>query len=420
MCSEPVAIRASGLGKCYQIYNSPRDRLKQFIYPPLRSLIRLAPRNYFQEFWALRDISVEVQQGESVALIGRNGCGKSTLLQILAGTLTPTTGTVSTSGRIAALLELGSGFNQDFSGRENVFMNAAILGLSQSDIQSRFEEIAAFAGIGEFMDQPLKTYSSGMVVRLAFAVSVCVDPDILIIDEALSVGDAAFQFKCLDRLKTLLAKGTTLLFVSHDMSMVKNFCDRAIYLKDGITRAQGSPDEMAELYFMDIRDEQRKSIDPQQGVIQKTFVGTGKGIAFGTEEGEIVSAAFDENGSQFVQCAWADDLFVRVTARFRKSVIHPSLSIIVQNQRMVELGGGFFPLHGITQGSEWLEGTLRIRLPVRLFAGRYFISLRLETRRGDQTLLPIDKQVGALSFEVVDLRRQFIGPVDLGLECLEP
>src|SRR5215831_16656465 len=181
-----IAVR--GLGKRYEIYAQPRDRL-------LQSLFR-GRRQFFQEFWALADLSFDVRRGETVGIIGRNGSGKSTLLQLIAGTLTPTTGTVRVGGRITALLELGSGFNPEFSGRENVFLNGAILGLGQDEIKSRFDAITEFADIGEFIEQPVKFYSSGMTVRLAFAVQAMVDPDILIVDEALAVGDEKFQRKC--------------------------------------------------------------------------------------------------------------------------------------------------------------------------------------------------------------------------------
>lgn len=233
MLSNDIAIRVTQLGKCYNIYNQPQDRLKQSIYPRIQALFRRNVRTYFHEFWALNDISFEVRKGETVGIIGRNGSGKSTLLQLICGTLTPTGGSVETRGRITALLELGSGFNHEFSGRENVYINGAILGLSASEIDARFDDIAAFADIGEFLEQPVKLYSSGMVVRLAFAVQTMLDPDILIVDEALAVGDEKFQRKCFARIDELKNQGKTILFVSHSVRQIVQSCDRAILLEKG-------------------------------------------------------------------------------------------------------------------------------------------------------------------------------------------
>ncbi len=204
MSSDQVAIQISKLSKCYEIYDAPRDRLKQFILPVLQRKTGRSPKRYFREFWALRDVSFDVMKGETIGVIGRNGCGKSTLLQMICGTLSPTEGSIRTQGRIAALLELGSGFNPEFTGRENVYLNAAVLGLTRSEIEARFDAITAFAEIGEFIEQPVKTYSSGMMVRLAFAVIAHVDADILIVDEALAVGDAFFTQKCMRFLRQFM------------------------------------------------------------------------------------------------------------------------------------------------------------------------------------------------------------------------
>jgi lipopolysaccharide transport system ATP-binding protein len=220
-----VAIRARGLGKCYRVYDTQRDRLMHALAPSWK--------RGMTEIWALRDVDMEVARGESLAVIGRNGGGKSTLLQVLAGTLVATSGEVAVNGRVSALLELGSGFNPEYTGRDNVMMNGLILGLTRDEIARRFDEISAFAEIGDAMDRPVKTYSSGMLMRLAFAVQVLTDPDILVIDEALSVGDFFFQQKCLGYIRSLLDKGVTLVFVSHDMGTVQNLCRRAVYLRNG-------------------------------------------------------------------------------------------------------------------------------------------------------------------------------------------
>lgn len=246
--SDDIAIKVEGLGKCYHIYDTPRDRLKQFVLPRLQKMIGRQPKQYFREFWALRDVSFEVKKGETAGIIGRNGSGKSTLLQMICGTLNATAGSIQTHGRIAALLELGSGFNPEFTGRENVYMNAAVLGLSGEEIDARFDDIAAFAGIGDFMEQPVKTYSSGMSVRLAFAVQASINPDILIVDEALAVGDERFQRKCFARIETLKAQGTAILFVSHAPDVVIQLCDKVMLLEGGRHLLSGEPTEVVKTY----------------------------------------------------------------------------------------------------------------------------------------------------------------------------
>lgn len=238
---DDVAIRVANVSKCHHIYAAPRDRLRQFVLPRLQRLAGHAARPYYREFWALSDVSFEVRRGETIGIMGRNGAGKSTLLQIICGTLTPSGGTVTTQGRVAALLELGAGFNPEFTGRENVFLNGALLGLGREEIARRFDEIAAFADIGDFLEQPVKTYSSGMYVRLAFAVQACVEPDILIIDEALSVGDIGFQYKCFKRMEALRERGVTILMVTHSSSSILEYANRCLVLDGGrITHDTGN------------------------------------------------------------------------------------------------------------------------------------------------------------------------------------
>jgi lipopolysaccharide transport system ATP-binding protein len=253
--SSEIAIKVENLSKCYQIYDQPRDRLKQFIMPRLQRSIGRQPRKYFREFWAIQDVSFEIKKGETVGIIGRNGSGKSTLLQMICGTLNPTSGNVRAEGRIAALLELGSGFNPDFTGRENVYMNGAVLGLSKDEVDNSFDDIAAFADIGDFIEQPVKTYSSGMFVRLAFAVNIMSRPEIMIVDEALAVGDMAFQAKCMTALKRMQDRGVTVLFVSHDIGSVKSLCSQAVYLERGQIRSSGKASAVAEGYVRIVREE---------------------------------------------------------------------------------------------------------------------------------------------------------------------
>ncbi|MFQ3683986.1 ABC transporter ATP-binding protein [Roseiflexus sp.] len=236
-----VVIRVRNVGKMYRIYDRPQDRLKHML------LWRFG-KHYGREFWALRGVSFEVRRGETVGIIGRNGSGKSTLLQIIAGTLAPTEGEAQVKGRVAALLELGSGFNPEFTGRENVYLNGAILGLSRDEIDARFDEIAAFADIGEFIDQPVKVYSSGMAVRLAFAVQVMVPKDILIIDEALAVGDEAFQRKCMRALEMFRLQGGTVLLVTHNTQAIIAHCMRSILIWNGEMLLDGRPKHVTDLY----------------------------------------------------------------------------------------------------------------------------------------------------------------------------
>ncbi len=256
--SNHLAIAARGLTKAYRIWEGPSSRI---VAPALEAVARRLParstvarkiagraKRYYRDFHALTEVSFELHRGEAIGIIGRNGSGKSTLLQIVAGTLEPTAGEVSAHGRVAALLELGSGFNSDFTGRENVYLNAAVLGFSRAQTDERFDRIAAFADIGDFIDQPVKVYSSGMVMRLAFAVAMHVDPEVLIVDEALSVGDARFQLKCSRAIDLILERGVSLLFVSHDLSMVKRLCSRAILLEQGRMLYTGKPNDVANLY----------------------------------------------------------------------------------------------------------------------------------------------------------------------------
>jgi lipopolysaccharide transport system ATP-binding protein len=219
-----IVISLKNVSKCYKRYARPVDRLKEILLPGSSGA---------DEFWALRDINLEIPKGQTVGIVGRNGSGKSTLLQIITGTLTPTMGEVRVNGRISALLELGSGFNPEFTGRQNVFFNGRILGLSQKEIEEKFDDIASFADIGDFIDQPVKTYSSGMFVRLAFAVAVNVEPEILIVDEALAVGDIVFQHRCMRRMRAMMDAGVTTLFVSHDAGSIKTLCNWAVMLHDG-------------------------------------------------------------------------------------------------------------------------------------------------------------------------------------------
>jgi ABC-type polysaccharide/polyol phosphate transport system ATPase subunit len=250
------AIQLNSVSKKYNIYDRPTDRLKEIL---LRN-----KRFFHREFWALSDISLEIERGDSVALIGPNGSGKSTLLQIIAGVLQPSTGTISVRGRTTAILELGAGFQPDYTGRENVILNAIILGIPEKEIVKRLDAIAEFAEVGDFFDQPIRTYSSGMIVRLAFASMINVDPEILIVDEAMAVGDKRFQVKCLDKIRELREQGTTLVFVTHEPVLCYEYCRNAVLLNGGKIMKSGTVEEVVPLY---------ESLMSEEGAVaQKVFV----------------------------------------------------------------------------------------------------------------------------------------------------
>ncbi|MEK4197191.1 ABC transporter ATP-binding protein [Paenibacillus sp. FSL L8-0493] len=233
-------IEIQDVVKSYKLYDKPIDRLKE--------ALSISHRTYHKEFKALNGISFKVEKGDALGILGKNGSGKSTLLKLITGVLSPSSGSIQVKGKISAILELGAGFNPEYSGKENVYLNGLMMGFSREEIDIKMNDIIEFADIGEFIEQPVKIYSSGMFARLAFAVSINVEPDILIVDEALAVGDVRFQTKCIDKMKELKSKGTTILFVSHATEQVKRFCNKAVWLKDGIVQASGESSEIADLY----------------------------------------------------------------------------------------------------------------------------------------------------------------------------
>ena len=251
-----TAISVKNLSKSYRMYPSPAERLKEMLHP--------FGKKYHRDFWALRDISFEVKKGECIGIIGRNGSGKSTLLQLLCGVLPPTEGEVKVNGRISALLELGAGFNPEFSGRENVYMNGALMGFTKEEMDDRFDAIAGFADIGDFIEQPVRTYSSGMYVRLAFACAVNVDPDILIVDEALAVGDIRFQQRCYAKFESFRESGKTILFVSHSLDSIKMYCSRAALLDGGRVIEEGQPKEVVNKYLKIMRKMDDDSLEDKK------------------------------------------------------------------------------------------------------------------------------------------------------------
>lgn len=241
MSNKDIAIKVNNVSKIYKLYDKAVDRLKESIHP--------FGKRYHKDFYALKNLSFEINKGDTIGIIGKNGSGKSTLLKMITGVLTPSSGTIDINGRVSALLELGAGFNPEFTGMENIYLNGTIMGYSKEEMDDRLDDIISFADIGDFINQPVKMYSSGMFVRLAFSVATSVQPDILIVDEALSVGDMFFQAKCMTRMKEMVNRGTTLLFVSHDTGAVKSVCQKCILLNDGEIIGYDKSDKMVEKYF---------------------------------------------------------------------------------------------------------------------------------------------------------------------------
>lgn len=294
--SSENAIEINDLGKCYQVYEKPRDRLLQMLFGR-------AGKRYYKEFWALQGIDISIPRGKVYGILGKNGAGKSTLLQIVCGTLAPTNGTVAVRGKVAALLELGSGFNPEFTGIENIYMNAQLLGLKREEVDAKLEQIIAFADIGDHVYQPVKTYSSGMFARLAFSVTIHVEPDILIVDEALSVGDAWFQHKSMARMRKLMESGCTVLFVSHSIDAVRALCDHAIWIESGKVKMQGGVTEVTNAYMNEVFIEHNRIVlesmgetqdgEPEVGVMGAAEI---SGESAGTSGTPAVPAEFGGSG----------------------------------------------------------------------------------------------------------------------------
>lgn len=396
MSSDDIAITVEGVSKRFEIYAHPRDQLKQFFFPRFSRMLGYVPRQYFREFWALQDINMEVRKGESYGIVGLNGSGKSTLLQIITGTLSPTLGKVTTHGRIAALLELGSGFNPDFTGRENVYMNGALLGFSREQIDSKFEAIQSFADIGDHFDQPLVTYSSGMQMRVAFAVATAFDPDILIIDEALAVGDAYFQQKCFRRIERFKDGGGTLLFVSHDANTVKHLCDKAVLISHGTALSHGVPKTVIDLYQglvaqkTDLGDraivvsqnqntlptESSESLKANATWTKATTVTTNK-------DAELIDfKLLDGAGQQVAHIESETDLIVQYRIRLKKDFERPAFGLIVRDR----IGRSLFETSTyamrveekpVAMGKEVL---VRFNFNFNLRAGQYSFSIGVADR----------------------------------------
>lgn len=340
----PSVIQFTDVSKSYPIYTAPSDRLKE--------LITLNRVSYHRDFWALREVSFDVKRGETFCIIGENGSGKSTLLQIVAGILQTTTGIAQTNGRVAALLELGSGFNPEFTGRENVYLNAAILGLSTAEIDSRYGDIEAFAEIGEFINQPVKTYSSGMTVRLAFSVAIHVNPDVLLVDEALAVGDIYFRQRCMRKVHELRSRGVTILFVSHAIGDIKAIGDRTMWLDNGRIREMGETELVVSKYlaYMVEKDSQflglgRKEVGGAQPEAATQAPELVTGIPnidhrYGDARAEIIGIRVtDPDGRGLHLLEPASKIVLRISARANKPVLNPNIGFMLRNHLGVDFAG---------------------------------------------------------------------------------
>lgn len=417
--SDDIAIKVENLSKCYHIYDQPRDRLKQMILPRLYRAVSAESKQYFREFWALKDVSFEVKKGETVGIIGRNGSGKSTLLQMICGTLNPTSGCIQTNGRIAALLELGSGFNPDFTGRENVYMNATVLGLSDDEIDDRFDEIVSFADIGDFIDQPVKSYSSGMVVRLAFAVAINVAPEILIVDEALAVGDAAFQRKCMRKINELSDAGVTLLFVSHDMETVKKICSEALYLARGSAIEFGAAKQVCISYERDLFGASRiaettqaeasiDSVELDQDLLQIDEKTYGDGRA------QIIDVAITNQRRQRtnILAPNASYLFSYRVA-FSAPVALPVFGMMITNREGICIFGTNTQYHPVSRRSFEEGDEVRIEFHVtnHLGPGIYYLTCGIYTPDHSDGLIYVQRRMDVLIFKVSSDNGTLIGGV---------
>lgn len=396
--SSDMSIQVEGLSKCYHIYDRPRDRLLQ--------MLQRGKKKYFREFWALHDVSFSVKRGETVGIIGRNGSGKSTLLQMICGTVAPTTGSVRTHGRVAALLELGAGFNVEFTGRENVMLNAAILGFSAQEMHERMADVLAFSELGDFLDQPVKTYSSGMYARLAFSIAIHVDPDILIVDEALSVGDARFVAKCMRRIKEIKEQGTTILFVSHDVGSIRTLCERVVWLDKGHLVEQGDvfpvTGRYMEFMFQDEKTEeeilhaeiasQQVPDAPQSATISaaasdipaEVLLDTRPVTHWGSHKGSIVSAAvLDAEGARKNVHYWNTPIEVRIELCIPAEVSRQHLSVAfsikdLQGSDLIVSTTHDFSELPLPEAERF---TISFQLTNYLLTGKYLLVAALENRQ---------------------------------------
>ncbi len=445
-----VAVIVSDVSKCYRLFSRPQDRLKQGFWKK---------RKYCREFWALNGVSFAVGKGETVGIMGRNGSGKSTLLQIIAGTTTPTTGSVKRSGRVAALLELGTGFNPDFTGRENVFVNGAILGLSKAGIKERFEEIVGFAEIGDFIDQPVRTYSSGMIVRLAFSVQAVVPKDILIIDEVLAIGDEAFQRKCFGKIEEFRRQGGTILLVSHDANLVVQLCDRAVLFDQGEMLIQGRTKSVVHVYQRLLYAPSSVSVNIRHEIQELSFKSGWEegqpGVAAGSRDATSTTvraklpgrsgriAGYDPNmvpkstiryepkgarildpelclptGIRVNLLRFGDEYVWRYRVAFDQACRDVRFGMLIKTTSGLELGGAASapPGKGIKEIPQGMVAAVGFRFRANLYPGTYFLNAGLVANLDGQESY-FDRWLDAAMFKVLPEEDLLMtGLVDFSIE----
>jgi ABC-type polysaccharide/polyol phosphate transport system ATPase subunit len=381
--NEPI-VSLRNVTKVYELYGKPGDRLKQMILGKLGS----NTRTYFKEFYALSDISFEVFRGETVGIVGRNGSGKSTLLQIISGILSPTSGEATIGGRISALLELGSGFNPEFTGLENIYLSGSILGIPRQEMEKRLKTIQDFADIGDFINQPVKTYSSGMHARLAFAVAINVDPEILIVDEILAVGDAAFQAKCTRAFHRIRDKGCTVLLVTQDPYLVRSFCTKAVYLRKGRMIAFGNPHDVTEKYLKEIESAEILEVNEEKRGVQdnvtvpRDITLTTKPVAALYRIDEVVIC--DENGIPISEVTTGDTIALRF--RYRKLTTGNDRVVFVfslYRHDGLYICGTTTLMDGYEPSEAKEEGYVKVVFPnFRLLSGDYKWRVAIDDDRG--------------------------------------
>lgn len=420
MRSEDIVISAKNLGKAYRLFGHPGDRIKQFL--------SLGLRQYHQEFLALHDVCFDVRRGETIGIIGRNGSGKSTLLQLICGILKPTSGSVEVHGRISALLELGAGFNPEFTGRENVYFQGSLMGFTRAQMDARFDDIASFADIGEFIDQPVRTYSSGMFVRLAFAAATHVDPDVLVIDEALSVGDGGFRLKCMGRIRQLQARGISILLVSHDLDQIAAHCHRSVLLDHGRLLTDGSSKVAIDEYRRLLNT--RTPVRDTTGQISADALGgqwTGVAqrnpaeVRYGSFDVEILEAGwFDDDLSPAQTLCHGQRCKLRIRLHSHRSGLRPFVSYVIKDTKGVVVSGSNTLIEGMDLGivASGDEFVITFTLPMLLTPGTWLLSVGVQGTGSNGDPVAYDHRTDYLTFEVTGPPRygQFSPPLGIQFE----